>query len=576
VPESRLASLVVKQRGLVLILALFVLAAGLRVWHLGVESVWQDEATSVEIARDSPADVVLDATTDVHPPLYYLALHFWMRLTGDSERAVRALSVLFSLLAIAALIAFAARWFDRPTALVAGFLAAISLQQIAFAQEARMYALLTLTAVLSIDAFLCVVRHGTRRALAGYVAATSAMLYTHAYAGFVVAGQALWLAGALAASTSHRSQLWRRGLLAFGLTALVFLPWVPAFLAQLYRVERAFWIQGQATLASAVEAEAGSSLLAWVLGPLAATALLVSVVRSRRETREATASMAAATLCAATIACVIGLPFGLSRVSRPIFLPKYTIAASLAFVTLAARGLVLLPARALRGCALIGIVALTVVPLRSYFTIRHKDDWRDIVAQVERAAEPGDLVVFSQAFGVEPFHYYARRTDLVELPFLETSEGLTTRSVNVFAGVVVRPYDRVWLVLSDPDWTTDAVIRNLRGYREAIDDSGGGVKARLFVRQGAPPKTHIAHSPIRPPQSGIRSFTNCPISAIALLPPNETDVERRRVPAPNVDVSGERRKPRLANLDVVLALGESHEQLVGRAPRSPALAVNQD
>jgi len=479
----------VNQHWLVRVLLILALAAALRVWHLGTESVWQDEATSVEIARDPPADLVLDAATDVHPPLYYLALHFWLRLAGDAERALRALSVLFSLLAIAALIAFASRWFDHRTALLAGFLAAISPLQIAFAQEARMYALLTLTAVLSMDAFLCVVRHGTRRALAAYVVATSAMLYTHAYAGFVMAGQTLWLAGALVASTDHRSQRWRRGLLAFGLTTLVFLPWVPTFFAQLYRVEQGFWIPGRATLASAIEAQAGSSALAWILGPLAATAFFVSVARSRRQTGEASASIAATTLCAAVVGCVIALPFALSRVSRPVFLPKYTIAASLAFVTLAARGVVLLPARVLRGGALIGIAALTVVPLRDYFTIRHKDDWRDVVAQLERAAQPGDLVIFSQAFGVEPFHYYARRTDLIELRFLDTSEGLTTRSVNLFARAAVAPYERVWLVVSDPDPTTEAVIRNLRGYREAIDVPGGGVEARLFVRRSVPLKS---------------------------------------------------------------------------------------
>jgi mannosyltransferase len=489
-----MAAFVVKHRGLLLILAL---AAGLRVWHLGVESVWLDEAMSVEIARDSPVDVVLNAAQDVHPPLYYLALHFWMRMMGDSERALRSLSVLFSLLAIAAVVIFATRWFDRPTGLVAGFLAAVSPLQIALAQEARMYALLTLTAVLSIDAFLCLLRHGTRRALAGYVAATSAMLYTHAYAVFVLTGQGLWLAGALLVSPGHRSQWWRRGFLAFGLTALVFLPWLPSFLAQLDGVERGFWISGQATLASAVRAQAGSSTLAWIMAPLAMTAVVVAGVRSRQPMPAANRSLAAlvaATLCAAIVACVIGLPFVLSRLSRPVFLPKYTIAASLAFVTLAARGLVLLPARLLRAGVMVGIAALTVVPLRAYFTTRHKDDWRDVVARVERAAEPGDLIVFSQPFGQAPFDYYARRTDLVELPFLETSEGLTTRSVSVFAGVAVAPYDRVWLVLSDPDATSEALIRSLQGYRQAIDDSEGGVAARLFVRRGAPPKT--SHSPI--------------------------------------------------------------------------------
>jgi mannosyltransferase len=486
VPQSRMASFFVRHRGLVLILAL---AGGLRVFHLGVESVWLDEAMSVQIARDSPVDVVLDTAQDVHPPLYYLALHFWMRMMGDSERALRSLSVLFSLLAVAAVVIFATRWFDRPTGLVAGLLAAVSPLQIALAQEARMYALLTLTAVLSIDAVLCLLHHGTRRALAGYVAATSAMLYTHAYAVFVLTGQGLWLAGALAASNANRSQWWRRGFLAFGLTALVFLPWVPSFLSQLYGVERGFWISGQTTLAAAVRAQAGSSALAWIVAPLAATAVVVSGIRSRRLTPDASRSLAAATLCAAIVACVIGLPFVLSRVSRPIFLAKYTIAGSLAFVTLAARGLVLLPARLLRAGAMIGIVALTVVPIRAYFTTRHKDDWRDVVARLERAAEPGDLVVFSRPFGQAPFDYYARRTDLIEVPFLDTSEGLTTRSLNLAAGIAVAPYDRVWLVLSDPDATSDALIRNLRGYRQAIDDSAGGVAAQLFVRP------HFGRSP---------------------------------------------------------------------------------
>jgi len=342
--------------------------------------------------------------------------------------------------------------------------------------------------MLSIDAFLCLLHHGTRRALAVYVAATSAMLYTHAYAGFVLTGQGLWLVGALVASSCNRSQWWRRGFLAFGLTALVFLPWVPSFLSQLYGVERGFWIPGQTTLASAVRAQAGSSTLAWIMAPLAMTAVVVSGLRSRPPTPDANGSLAAATLCAAVVACVIGLPFVLSRVSRPIFLPKYTIAASLAFVTLAARGLVLLPVRLLRAGVMIGIVALTVVPLRAYFTTRHKDDWRDVVARVERAAEPGDLVVFSRPFGQAPFDYYARRTDLVERPFLDTSEGLTTRSLNAAARMAVAPYDRVWLVLSDPDATSEALIRSLQDYRQAIDDSEGGVAARLFVRQDAPPR----------------------------------------------------------------------------------------
>src|SRR5580692_10372375 len=61
-----------------------------------------------------------------------------------------------------------------------------------------------------------------------------------------------------------------------------------------------------------------------------------------------------------------------------------------------------------------------------------------------------------------------------------------------------------------------------------------------------------------------------------MVPSHKTDVERRRVSAANIDVGHEGREARLANLDVVLALSEADEQLVGRATRRPAFAVNQD
>ena len=71
-------------------LALVVLASGLvRFVGLGKESIWLDEATSILIARLKLSSVVAWAAGDIHPPLYYLALHFWLRF-GETEFAVRA------------------------------------------------------------------------------------------------------------------------------------------------------------------------------------------------------------------------------------------------------------------------------------------------------------------------------------------------------------------------------------------------------------------------------------------------------------------------------------------------------
>lgn len=477
---------------LVALVAVVALAATLRFYHLGSESVWLDEAISVQIASDPPRDIVLDAVQDVHPPLYYLLLHAWTAVTGLSERAVRSLSVAVSLLAVLAVAAFAARWFEGTTAALAALLTAISPLQIAFAQEGRMYALLSLTAVLSLDAFLWVLRRGHARSLVSFALATGAMLYTHGYGEFVVAAEALWLVGAGLFSRSRRRIWWRRGSLALGLAALVYVPWLPSLFYQLMTVEHGFWITRRATVVEAVIAQAGSPALAWLLGLSAIVALVVVAVQANHERADVDWNGAAVTLCATTVVAVIGLPFLLSRVSEPIFLPKYTIACSLAFIVLAARGVTLVPWRIVRAGIVVATVALTAGALHVYFATVHKDDWRDLVAALERAAQPGDLVVLSQSFGMSPFDYYARRTDLVELPFADLVGGLTKRSLGSLASAAVAPYDRVWVVVSDPDVSTAALVGALTGYDTAaeIDPARGseGIEARLYVRHDTPRK----------------------------------------------------------------------------------------
>ena len=87
---------------------------------------------------------------DVHPPAYFVLLHLWPGLVGQSEFALRYLSVSFSLLTVALLGRFAANG-PRPrvSGLLAATLAAFSPLYVAYAQEVRSYALMTCLAVAS-------------------------------------------------------------------------------------------------------------------------------------------------------------------------------------------------------------------------------------------------------------------------------------------------------------------------------------------------------------------------------------------------------------------------------------------
>ncbi len=79
-------------QSLVLLGVVVLVGALLRTWHIGSKSLWIDEAFSVWIARQSLSEALSWLVRiDQHPPLYYLLLHYWMTLFGDSEAVVRSL-----------------------------------------------------------------------------------------------------------------------------------------------------------------------------------------------------------------------------------------------------------------------------------------------------------------------------------------------------------------------------------------------------------------------------------------------------------------------------------------------------
>jgi 4-amino-4-deoxy-L-arabinose transferase-like glycosyltransferase len=138
-------------------LAILLLSFALRLIHLEGRDLWYDEAFAVLYASMSPERMIYGTVgpvqgagaADVHPLLYYSLLHSWMGLAGRSPLAVRFLSVALGMVTVALLVRVAAWSFDRRTGLVVGLLAATNPFHVAYSQEARMYALLGLAAVVA-------------------------------------------------------------------------------------------------------------------------------------------------------------------------------------------------------------------------------------------------------------------------------------------------------------------------------------------------------------------------------------------------------------------------------------------
>ena len=181
------------------IAGLLLLAAfGLRVYHLGTQSLWGDEAISVARAQMTLAGITAEAPKEgTLPPLYYYFLHFWVSIAGDGESSVRFLSVLFGVLAVVLMFALVRRSLGPRVAVVAAALATISPFWIYYSQETRTYAQVTAFTCL---ALLCLLRAAERASRPGngwlwasYSVAVALALTSYYFAGFAIAVGVLWV-----------------------------------------------------------------------------------------------------------------------------------------------------------------------------------------------------------------------------------------------------------------------------------------------------------------------------------------------------------------------------------------------
>ncbi|NLG28096.1 MAG: hypothetical protein GX557_09305, partial [Chloroflexi bacterium] len=141
----------------ILLVALVVLSTALRLWRLDAKGLWWDESLSLYRAQQ-PLDVILrneivvpgSVTTDQHPPLYFVLLSGVVRLGGESDWALRFLSVAWAALLVVLLYLMGTRLRNRQAGLLAALCGALSPFLLWYAQEARMY---TMVAVLGLAAF---------------------------------------------------------------------------------------------------------------------------------------------------------------------------------------------------------------------------------------------------------------------------------------------------------------------------------------------------------------------------------------------------------------------------------------
>lgn len=457
-------------------LALAVVAGVLaRFVGLGRESIWLDEATSLIIARMSPSSVVAWAAADIHPPLYYLVLHFWLGW-GESEFAVRALSALLGVATIVVVYALASELFDTQAGVLSAFLFALAPLHVWYSQETRMYVMVTMLSLLASYLLVKALRRPGRGLLwTTYVVISALALYTHYFALFVLLFCNLF---ALYWMWRHGSGAWRRWLWAQLAVVLLFLPWMPILYRQV-TTGGGGWVErtiGRPTLKSLLDTwlkfsvGLDSGLYPVALRRIAYALLLVSLLVAVLRVLWPRWSKATASLAGdreGVLFCLMGaalpvLAIWLLSQVKPMYSTRYLLVFMPVYWILVAYGIGRLPHHGLR--AAVTTLLLVTLLLGNYaaWRVEQNPDWRGVASHVLQRARPGDVVLFSPRWNVKPFEYYNRgQVDTnMDLPIPVTPE-----AAQAVVGDIAQRYQRVWLVwqrghYSDPDGIPKGILES--------------------------------------------------------------------------------------------------------------------
>ncbi|MGO4002172.1 glycosyltransferase family 39 protein [Pseudomonas fluorescens] len=468
--------------------------------------IWYDEGFSLLLSQRSPALIWTTTAGDVHPPLYYVVLHYWTALLGRSVLSVRSLSALADVGTLLLCIKLMSLLVSRRAALIAGVLFALLPLAVRYSQEVRMYTLLGLWLMAATVVLVCWGRQPySRRYPLLYVLLMAAAFYTHYFAALCVLVHWLYWSG-LGSGEPVLLPV-RRWLLVNVAIVLLYMPWLPNFVEQARTMKGLEWIPpmtwqtlpdfiGQSTVMT-TPAEGG-----WWGGLIVSALMIVCAVRVLTDRR---IDRRSALLLVAYFFVPVVVVFLLSW-AVPIFIPRYLVFAAVGLPMLVAITLDRIAARwpiAALLCLCLFAAAQWSGLQRVYAqqdglngTLPRKLVRLDSIAEgIRREFQAGDEIVIDGLFWYLPFSYYndtgiQPRLYVSRLPSGKPSGPLA------YGGWLVIPQRLDWIFFSDVSalepvakrvwWVAHKnpgiyTVTFPKGWKQMQTIDGGDIEARLFI-----------------------------------------------------------------------------------------------
>jgi 4-amino-4-deoxy-L-arabinose transferase-like glycosyltransferase len=417
---------------------IFVSTVAIRLIGLGGESLWYDEAFSATLAR-LPLQQMIHATAgDVHPPLWYLTLWGFTHVFGYSEFWLRFPAAMFSGLAAVELYLVVKQTKDHRAGVVASgfYIASAGMQY--YAQEARMYSMLTWLVFLSLRS----IQDNNRLR---FIPALALSMYSQNLSAVYVAplaALAIWK--------------WRKqSMLPLALAGASYLPWLGVLVRQISDISSGgywivpdhiggvfyYWLYG--TFGNRLP---GWSQLHMVFAAIGLT--FASIFALRKDFKKHIPLLVMALVPAAEL-------FTISQLWQPMLLPRALLPASAGILGVWGSGMVQMP-KPSRYASIAIAGTMLLIGLGNYYldpTVRRlpaREDAELIAAHYQ----PGDALYHMNSGTAITYAYYLSDIPYYITPATQTlRHGLTDRTKAAIGldqhesnvESIEKAYRRLWL-----------------------------------------------------------------------------------------------------------------------------------
>jgi uncharacterized membrane protein len=488
-----------------------VLALWVRLYAIEQPGIWYDEAYSLLLAREGPARIWQLTALDVHPPLYYVLLHYWLMIWGEGALPARALSALADIGTLLLCIKLMSLIATRRATWMAALLLALLPISVRYSQEVRMYTLLGFWLMAATVALVCWSQAPERkRFVVAYVLLMSAAFYTHYFAGLCVLVHWLyWWKSRRADGEARLSLL--EWVIANGLIVLFYIPWIPQLIDQMSHPHGALWIkpvsvQGALTLIwqFTVVDEVSAQSIVWQFIPLILMLFFVATVVTDK-------TLASSYKCLlAGYFFVPAITLYVMSLLVPLFVPRYLMFAAMGLPMVTAMALDFWGARQRLPTTLLLLLLLMtqIHGLKAVYQQTenvHRGDLRNaykielLTEEINKQIQEGDQIVVDSVMWYLPVAYY-NKSGIKPTLFVAD----LTSEVSRF-GYALIPDEMKWVYphrlqfQGQRIWwlTAESVSVPRLLFPEEWEQlqvlKGGNISAHLFTRKMAPALSKAGH-----------------------------------------------------------------------------------